>query len=91
MKKWYQTELIRSLVDMHIPDGDGYLDRFDPKVYAENVKRSGATVAYIYSSNSLGLCFYPTKVGIRHQAAERDIFGQTVADILRSFPPRESR
>lgn len=80
MQKWYQKELVRSLVDMHIPNGDGYLDNFDPKKYAENVKKSGATVAYIYSANSLGLCFYPTNVGIRHKAAERDIFGQTVKE-----------
>lgn len=77
---WYKKSLIRNLVDMHIPNGDGYLDKFDPKKYAENVKKSGATVAYIYSANSLGLCFYPTNIGIRHKAADRDIFGQTVAE-----------
>jgi len=80
MQKWYQKELVRSLVDMHIPNGEGYLDNFDPKKYAENVKKSGATVAYIYSGNSLGLSFYPTNVGIRHKAAERDIFGETVKE-----------
>lgn len=80
MEKWYQKSIIRSLVDMHIPNGDGYLDKFDPKKYAENVKKSGATVAYIYSANSLGLCFYPTNIGIRHKAGDRDIFGQTVAE-----------
>ncbi len=80
MQKWYQKELVRSLVDMHIPNGDGYLDNFDPKKYAENVKKTGATVAYVYSANSLGLSFYPTKVGLRHKAADRDIFGQTVAE-----------
>ena len=83
MKKWYQRSIVRSLVDMHIPNEEGYLDKFDPKKYAECVKRSGATVAYIYSSNSLGLCFYPTNVGIRHRAGERDIFGQTVAECRR--------
>jgi len=80
MEKWYKKELIRNLVDMHIPNGEGYLEKFDPVTYAENVKKSGATVAYIYGSNCLGLCFYPTKIGLRHKQAERDIFGETVKE-----------
>ena len=78
MQKWYERSLFRNLVDMHIPNGDGYLESFDPEQYAENVQHSGATVAYIYGSNCLGLSFYPTKIGMRHAAAERDIFGETV-------------
>ena len=80
MSSWYKKELIRNLVDMHIPNGDGYLEKFDPAVYAENIKKSGATVAYIYGSNCLGLCFYPTKIGLRHTQAQRDIFGETVKE-----------
>lgn len=80
MGKWFSSSQIRNLVDMHIPNGEGYLEKFDPVKYAENVKRSGATTAYIYSSNCLGLCFYPTKVGLRHKEAERDIFGETVKE-----------
>ena len=80
MEKWYHHNPVRSLVDMHIPNGEGYLGKFDPVRYAENVKRSGATVAYIYSTNCLGLRFYPTNIGMRHKEAERDIFGQTVAE-----------
>ena len=75
---WYKNSQIRNLVDMHIPNGEGYLEKFDSAKYAENVKKSGATTAYLYSCNCLGLCFYPTKVGLRHKAADRDIFGQTV-------------
>jgi hypothetical protein len=77
---WYKKELIRNLVDMHIPNGEGYLEKFDPAAYAENIKKSGATVAYIYGSNCLGLCFYPTNIGLRHKQAERDIFGETVKE-----------
>ena len=80
MNDWYKRELIRNLVDMHIPNGEGYLERFSPAKYAENIKNSGASVAYVYASNCLGLCFFPTKVGIRHKAAERDIFGETVKE-----------
>ena len=83
MNKWYARDILRNLVDMHIPNGDGYLEKFDAKKYAENVKKSGASVAYIYGSNCLGLCFYPTKIGMRHKAADRDIFGQTVKECRR--------
>ena len=50
---WYKNSQIRNLVDMHIPNGDGYLDKFDPAKYAENVKKTGATTAYLYSCNVL--------------------------------------
>lgn len=80
MEQWYHHHPIRSLVDMHIPNGEGYLSQFDPARYAENVKRSGATVAYLSAGSCLGLRHYPTDVGLRHREAERDIFGQTVAE-----------
>ena len=80
MIPWYKRNQIRNLVDMHIPNGEGYLEKFDPAAYAENVKKSGATCAYIYSCNCLGLCFYPTKIGLRHKEADRDIFGETVKE-----------
>ncbi|MBE6596656.1 MAG: hypothetical protein E7641_03200 [Ruminococcaceae bacterium] len=80
MEKWYKSSLIRNLVDMHIPNGDGYLEKFDPVKYADNIKKSGADTAYIYSCNCLGLCLYPTKVGIPHKEAKRDLFGNTVKE-----------
>lgn len=83
MEKWYHHNPVRSLVDMHIPNGEGYLASFDPVRYAENVKRSGATVAYLSAGSCLGLKHYPTDVGLRHKEAERDIFGQTVAECRR--------
>ncbi|MBQ9543590.1 MAG: beta-galactosidase trimerization domain-containing protein [Clostridia bacterium] len=80
MKDWFYHSAVRSLVDMHIPNGDGYMDSFDPAVFAENMKRSGATAAYVDACSCLGLCYYPTDVGLRHRAAERDIFGKTVEE-----------
>ncbi len=47
MKDWFRHSPVRSLVDMHIPDRDGFMDDFDPAVFAENMKRSGASAAYI--------------------------------------------
>ncbi|MDD4772689.1 MAG: alpha-L-fucosidase [Eubacteriales bacterium] len=79
-KPWYKDSFIRNLTDMHIPSGNDRLARFDPAAYAGNIALSGATTAYIYASNCLGLCFYPTNTGIRHSEAEkRDLFGETVA------------
>jgi len=80
MNNWIKTDLIRGFADMHIPNGEGYLDKYDPAVYAENMKRAGAQAVYIYGSNCLGLTMYPSNVGTRHKAAERDIFGETVKE-----------
>ena len=83
MNQWYKKDFFRNLVDMHIPNGEGYLDKFDPAKYAENIKRSGASVAYIYGSNCLGLCLFDTETGYRHQQAQkRDLFGETVRELL---------
>ena len=80
MEKWYKKHQVRSLVDMHIPNGEGYMEKYDPARYAENVKKSGATCAYLAANNCLGLCFYPTEVGLRHKEACRDLFGETVKE-----------
>lgn len=77
---WYKNSFIRNLTDMHIPRGDEFLVNFNPESYAENIHASGATTAYIYASNCLGLCLYPTNIGLRHSEAEkRDLFGETAA------------
>ena len=77
---WYKKSHFRNLVDMHINNGDErLLASFDAEAYAENMKTAGFDTAYIYASNCLGLCLYPTKTGYRHQIAnKRDLFGETV-------------
>ena len=76
---WYKRSMFRNLVDMHIPSGEGYLEQFDPEQYADCMETAGVDTAYVYASNCLGLCLYPTKLGYRHSIAEkRDIFGETV-------------
>ena len=79
--KWYQKSCFRSLVDMHINNGDErLLASFDPAAYAENMAMAGFDTAYIYGSNCLGLCLFPVKTGYRHHIIDkRDIFGETVA------------
>lgn len=88
--QWYKKSYFRNLVDMHINNGDErLLASFDPQVYAENMKLAGFDTAYIYGSNCLGLCLFPTKTGYRHQITyQRDIFGETVqACIERGIRP----
>lgn len=87
---WFKKSCFRSLVDMHINNGDErLLASFDPEVYADNMKLAGIDTAYIYGSNCLGLCLFPTKTGYRHQIAyKKDIFGDTVkACIKRGIRP----
>ena len=43
MKYWFEKDPVRALVDMHVPNCDGYMDDFDPEIYAENISRSGAS------------------------------------------------
>ena len=84
MKPWYQKNYFRCLVDMHIPNGEGNLEAFDAEAYADNMQKAGVETAYVYASNCLGLCLYPSKVGYCHEITKkRDIFGETVAALRR--------
>lgn len=84
MEKWYKKSYFRNLVDMHIPSGEGNLEKFDAEKYAECMESAGVDTAYVYASNCLGLCLYPTEIGFRHSiTAKRDIFGETVAALRR--------
>ncbi len=81
MKMWYEKDLRRILVDMHIPDWDERLLKdFSAERYAAMMKKAHVTVAEIYAGNSLGICFWPTKTGYMHrQLTGRDILGETIA------------
>ncbi len=81
-RKWFQKSYRRLLVDMHIPDwNEEFLKDFSPDRYAEMMKLANIDTAEIYAGNCLGLCFWPTNIGVRHKALERygrDIFGETI-------------
>ena len=79
-KKWFQKELFRILVDMHIPDWDPmFLRDFSAERYADMMALAGVDTAEIYASSCLGLCYWPTKVGFQHkQLNGRDLLGETV-------------
>ena len=79
-EKWFKKSYFRNLVDMHINVGDDrLLASFDADRYAENMATAGFDTAYIYGSNCLGLCLFPSKTGYCHDITKtRDIFGETV-------------
>lgn len=80
MEKWYKKSYFRNLVDMHIPSGNENLENFDAEKYAACMELAGVDTAYVYASNCLGLCLFPSEVGYRHSITyKRDIFGETVA------------
>ena len=79
---WYKKSYFRNLIDMHIANTDArLLADFDGEAYADRLASAGFDTAYIYASNCLGLCLYPTKTGVRHKATEggRDLFGEAVS------------
>lgn len=80
--KWYQKSHFRCLVDMHLPSREESFRAYSPRRYAERMELARVDTAYVYASNCLGLCLYPTDIGIRHSIVEKmDLFGETVSEI----------
>lgn len=77
---WYQRAWRRAVLDMHIPDDDErFLSRYDPRAWAEQVRRSGASSAVVYSMGHVGLALYPSRVIPPHRGLKgRDLFGEGV-------------
>jgi hypothetical protein len=80
MDKWYQKDYTRLLVDMHIPDWtDEFLAQFSTENYFEMMKLAGIDAAEMYAGSCLGLCNWPTKVGIPHKyAGPRDLIAENL-------------
>ncbi len=79
-RPWYETSFRRLLVDMHIPDWDpAFMRDFDPERFAELMELAGTGVAEIAAGSCLGLCYWPTDIGVRHGVLDgRDLLGETV-------------
>lgn len=77
----YRDARRRLLVDMHIPDWDeGFLAAYDPASIAAAAEAIGAESVMLYFQSHLGLCYYPTRVGVAHRAASvRDLAGEALA------------
>lgn len=76
----YRHTRRRLLVDMHIPDWDErFLSAYDPELVAAAAEDAGAEGVMLYFQSHVGLCYYPTKVGVRHRAAQhRDLAGESL-------------
>lgn len=83
MSKWYENIKWRNLVDMHIPDWrEDFMSKFDPAQYAENMKTAGIELSELYTGNCLGICFFPTKVGHKHNGiGDMDLVGETLKEL----------
>lgn len=68
-KKWFEKSYRRNLVDMHIEDWNPtFLSEFDPYKYLEYLKTAKMDAMMLYMQSHVGLCYYPTKVGVMHKA-----------------------
>ena len=66
---WYSNNYRRHLADMHIADwNDKFMSEFSYETYVENLKAAKVTNAMIYLQSHAGLCYFPTKVGVMHNA-----------------------
>ena len=66
---WYDKAFRRHLCDMHIDDWDKrFLAEFSPEEYVENLKTANVQNAMIYLQSHVGLCYYPTQVGVMHKS-----------------------
>ena len=77
---WYSEAYRRHLCDMHIDDwDDSFLSQFSPEVYVENLKTAKIQNAMLYLQSHVGLCYYPTKIGVMHRAfrGREDLMKQT--------------
>ncbi len=79
----YRSTWRRTLLDMHIPDWDaGFLADLDPKAIVATYDAAGVGGVMLYCKSHVGLCYWPTAIGARHQTAAVDDFvGQTI-DLL---------
>src|SRR5262249_30427214 len=66
-------------IDFHtspaIPDVGA---EFDPKAFASTLKRAHVNSATVFAKCHHGLCYYPTRVGVRHPALKRDLLGEMI-------------
>ena len=81
----YQDTYRRMLLDMHVPDWDpAFLSEYRPEDVARKMVAAGADGVMVYAKSHVGLCYWPTVLGRRHQTvASEDVFGQAV-DALRA-------
>ncbi len=70
----------RFLLDMHIPDWDGaFLSSYEPAEAVRAWAGAGVESTMLYCLSHAGLAYWPTKVGIAHEALRgRDFVGEAL-------------
>ncbi len=79
--KWYEKSYRRHLCDMHINDTDpSYLSEFSPEAYVECLKAAKIDSPMVYLQSHVGLCYFPTKVGVMHKnlLGKQDLIKRTI-------------
>lgn len=66
---WYEKSYRRHLVDMHVEDwSEEFLSEFSADEYLKNLLTAKVQNAMIYLQSHVGLCYFPTKIGVMHKA-----------------------
>lgn len=73
----------RFVLDMQIPDWDEeLLSQFNAETIADRLVDAHVNQAMLYAQNCVGVCFWPTDVGLRHRAmGDRDFFGELISAV----------
>lgn len=82
MAKWYEHTYRRGVIDMHITDHDPrFLSEFDARTYAQRLADANVQSAVVYAHSHVGLCYFPTKVGVMHGNLKgRDILAEMIRE-----------
>jgi hypothetical protein len=73
----------RLILDMHVGDWDpGFLAQIDPAAIADACVAAHLTSFMLYAHSHVGLCNWPTKIGMRHaNLRDRDLVGELLAEL----------
>lgn len=79
---WHRASYRHALIDMHIPDWDpAFLKNYNPAEIADYTKTATVGAVMSYFQSHIGLCYWPTKSGKQHTAAQgRDLAGDAVRE-----------
>lgn len=75
-ENWYKQTIRKIHFDMHTPESVENVGRdFDPKAFANAIKKAGAEAVCFFARCAYGWSYYPTQVGLPHPHLTRDVFG----------------
>jgi hypothetical protein len=82
--KWPDETYRRLLVDTHVPDWDGLMEKFDAADYVSTIAKGNFQALMQYANSHVGLCLWQTQLGKMHAGMKgRDFFGEVMAECRR--------